>query len=125
VARAGDRGTEPAGLQRRAPQRCADVHGGEFAVGALHAEGHAGLLVFLGKPRIEHAAEVDVAGMAAAGDDDTLARLDGQFSIAVARRDAEDPPSVVVFAHDAGQLVAQQDLHALLVCAGGQRAHQA
>ena len=54
----------------------ADVHGGELAVGALVHVGLAGLLVFLGQPRIEHAAEVDVAGVAAGGDDDALGGAD-------------------------------------------------
>ena len=45
-------------------------------LGVLIDVGLAGLLVFLGQPRIEHAAEVDVAGVAAGGDDDALGGAD-------------------------------------------------
>src|SRR6476469_4189039 len=77
VTRLGDGGADLAGLRPGRPERRAYVHRGDLSVGALERVGQARLLVFLGEPRIEQAAEVDVAGVAAGGDNDALPGLDG------------------------------------------------
>src|SRR5262249_39942458 len=53
-----------------------DFHGGDFAVAGALRPLAVFRLVFLGEPDIEHGAEYRVAGAAAGGDDDALARLD-------------------------------------------------
>src|SRR5207248_8392520 len=59
----GDARAEFAGIVEQSPKRGADVHGGKLAAGILIGPRHAGeAAIFLREPRIEHAAEVDVAG---------------------------------------------------------------
>ncbi len=66
----GEGRAEFAGLVVEAPQRRADRHRGQLAAGVLVGPGHAGeAAIFLGQARVEHAAEVDIAGRAAGGDD--------------------------------------------------------
>ena len=83
------------------PERRADLHRGELAVGALERVGQAGLLVFLGQPRIEHAAEIDVAGVAAGGDDDALFGLDGDVAAFGLDHDAAHPAAFAARARSA------------------------
>ena len=124
VARLGDGGADLAGLGAGRPERRADLHRGELAVGALERVGQAGLLVFLGEPRIEHAAEVDVAGVAAGRDDDALLGLDGDVAAVGLDHDAAAPCRLCLVAHDLRHLVLEQDLHALLARAFGETADQ-
>ena len=107
------------------PQRRADIHRGDLAVGVLVDVGLAGLLVFLGQPRIEHAAEVDVAGVAAGGDDDALdgADVDGP-AVRPSPRCRARLPRRRLLADDPRHLVLEQDLRALLARAFGEPPHQ-
>src|SRR5215470_6094929 len=76
VACLGNGGPRLCGLVGGRPQRRPYRHGGKLAVRTLVHIGLAGLLVFLREPRIEHATEIDITGMAAGRNDDALARLD-------------------------------------------------
>ncbi len=125
VARLGDGGAAVTGLAGGCPQRGAELHGGELAVGALMHPRLAGLLILLGQPRIEHAAEVHVAGMAAGGDDDSLVGLDVHGVAAVHRRNADHAATVRLLADDLRHLVAQEDLRAFLARADFEPADQA
>ena len=124
VTRLGDGGADLAGLRAGRPERRADVHRGELAVGALERVGQAGLLVFLGEPRVEHAAEVDVAGVAAGGDDDALLGLDGDVAAFGLDHDALHLSAFGLVAHDLRHLMLEQDLRALLARAFGETADQ-
>src|SRR5215468_4989812 len=72
------------------------------------------LLVLLGQPWIEHSAEVDIAGMAAGGDDDAFPGLNVHRIAAIHGGDSDHAPRVVLLADDLRHLVAQEDLRALL-----------
>ncbi len=124
MLRLGDRGADLLRLRRRCPDRRADIHRGEFAVRALFGPGHAGLLVFLGEPRIEHAAELHVAGVAAGRDHDALFGLDRDVLAVRLRDDAAHAALVVVVANDARHLVAAENLRALLARALGEPPHK-
>ena len=94
-ARLGDAGAELAGVIEQAPQRGADRHGGDLAAGVLIGPRHAGeAAIFLGETRIEHAAEIDVAGRAAGGDDDRLAGADIEALALVVDGDAGTRPEL-------------------------------
>ena len=64
-------------LVRRAPERCTNRHGGQLAAGILGRELVGGEREFLGQPRVEHPAEVDIARAPARADDDGLLGPDG------------------------------------------------
>ena len=104
---------ELVGLVGSRPQRGADVHGGKLALGALEDIGHAGLLVFLGQPGIESAAEIHVAGVTACCDHDTALGLDVQCAAWTTYGNPENLSGRARLADDALHLVAQQDLRAL------------
>src|SRR5215510_4145692 len=83
------------------------------------------LLILFGEPRIEGSAEVDIAGMAAGGDDDALPGLNVHRIAAIHRGDADHAPRVVLLADNLRHLVTQEDLRALLSCTALQPADEA
>ena len=125
VARLGDRSTRLARLARQAPQRRADRHRHDLAVATLTRPRLTGGLVFLGQARIEHPPELDVAGVAAGGDDHASSRLDVHVATIGARRDTEHAARRRVLADDVRHPVAKQELDALGPRAALQRTHKA
>ena len=122
----GHVGAELAGLVVEAPQRGADRHRRDFAAGVLVRPRHAGeAAIFLGQARVEHAAEIDVAGRTAGADDDRLAGADVERGAVVVDRDPEHRPERGRLAVDRRHPVFEQDLDAGLPGRGLQRAHQA
>ena len=125
MAGLGNGGGRFDGLVAGRPQRRAKVHRRKLAVGALMHVRLAGLLVFLGEPRIEGAAEVDITGVPAGRNDDALGGANVHRIAAVDGGDAEHAAGIVLLAHDRRHLVLEEDLHAFLACAFFQTAHQA
>src|SRR3984893_2286880 len=78
-------------LVRCPPKRCADSHGGDLSVAGLAGVGLTHYLILLGQPRIEHPAEVHIAGMAARTDDHTLLCLDAYGFVLAHCRDSKNP----------------------------------
>src|SRR6185437_1374036 len=87
----GDDRAEFGALIGEAPERGADRHRGELAARVLVRPRHAGeAAIFLGQARIEHAAELDIAGRAAGRDDHRLLGADVDDRAAMCRLDADD-----------------------------------
>ena len=101
------------GLVGRRPKGSPDVHGCELTIGTLTDVRHAGLLVLLREPGIEHPAEVDVAGVAPGRDDDALPGLDVQSSALAGDRYSQHLPRRGLFADDARHFVTQKDFGTL------------
>src|SRR3954464_6103186 len=74
---------------------------------------HASLLIFFRQPRVEGSTEIDVAGMAAGGDDDAFLRLNVHRIAAIHRGNSDHSPGIVLLADDLRHLVTQEDLRAL------------
>src|SRR5262249_40300120 len=108
VACLGDGGARLAGLGRRRPQRRAKLYGGQLAIGALVNPRLAGLLILFREPRVEGAAEIDIAGMAAGGDDDALLGLNIDRVAAIHCDDSDHAPRVILLANDLRHLVTQE-----------------
>src|SRR5262245_16341532 len=125
MPRLGDGGASLARLGRRCPERRAEPHRSKFTLGALMDPRFAGLLVLFGEARIEHAAEVNVAGMTAGRDDDAFLGLDMHGIAAVHGKDAKDLSRVRLLANDLRHFVPQENLHTLLACALLQPADEA
>src|SRR5437016_2755590 len=106
------------------PQRRADLHSRDFAIGSLVNIWHASLLVLLSEPRIERPAEVHVAGVATGGDDDALPRLDIQGITLVCYDDPNNPPRVVILPDDTRHLMFQKNFRALFSRALRQSPHK-
>src|SRR5215470_18786325 len=83
------------------------------------------LLVLLGQPWIEGPAEIDIAGMAAGGDDDALPGLNVHRIAAIHGGDSDHAPRVLLLADDLRHLVTQEDLCALFPRADLQPADEA
>ena len=100
-------------------QTGADGHGRDLARAVLGAEGVAGSAVVLNAAaRVNHGAEVDVAGRAARGDDDRLVgtnvhRLLGLIDVAVGEG-AEWGKGSVLTRQDSGRVVSLDTQHATL-----------
>src|SRR5215472_14098757 len=89
-ARFGDSRAKFTGVVEQSPERGADVHAGELAAGVLIRPRHAGEpAIFFRESRVEHAAEIDVAGRAAGRDDDRFARADVANGAFLIHRNAE------------------------------------
>ena len=105
---------ELAGLVIESPQRGADRHGGQLAAGVLVRPRHAGqAAIFLGQARIDHAAEIHVAGRTAGGDDHRFARADGEpASPLCSTAMPSTRPACGACRYSATIRCSQQDLHA-------------
>ena len=112
----GERQSHLARLVEKAPQRGPHLHPGELAARVLVGPGHAGkAAIFLGQARVEHAAELDIAGRAAGRDHHRLRRADVAPLALHVDGDAEDAARARAFAVDRHHAVLEQDLDAGLL----------